>query len=443
MAKKRKLNKKALAIVAFILVIFELLVFFSGYMTGVHKTQKDYKSISVESAAPSEESKEDLKPTKKQKEKKDSETKAPKDEKEEEKASDDKKAGSAESAKAVDAVMEKMTVSDMIYQMMFVTPESITNMGVCVAAGETTKSALSQYPVGGIIYFSQNFESRKQTIDMIKNTQSYSEIPLFIGVDEEGGRVSRLGNNPEMEITQHPAMRKVGDSGDLKKAYQIGETLAKELSEFGFNVDFAPDADVLINQNNTEIGDRSFGTDPNIVADMVKNVTNGLEENGMSATLKHFPGHGSTYVDSHTGYSESKRTLDEMRNAEFLPFKAAVNADFVMVSHMTPVNAIKEKVPASISKEIITDVLKGELGYSGIVITDSFSMGAICEEYSVADASVRAVNAGVDMILMPSNLTETHNAILNAVKSGKISQSRIEESVRKILTLKFEKGMLK
>ncbi len=345
----------------------------------------------------------------------------------------------------VDEIMSEMTLSDMVYQMMFVTPESITGVGTVVAAGETTKNALNKYPVGGIIYFANNFESREQTIQMIANSQSYSKVPLFISVDEEGGRVARLGKKTNMGTTLLPAMKTIGDSKDATNAYNAGITLATELTQLGFNMDFAPVADIIINEKNSEIGDRSFGTDADNVAAMVGAITLGMEENGLSATLKHFPGHGSTYANSHTGYSESTRTLDELRNTEFKAFKAGIDsgADFIMISHMTLVNATEEKVPCSVSKEVITDWLLGELGYKGIVITDSFRMGAVTDMYTPGEAAVKAVSAGVDMILMTPDLKGAHDALVKAVEDGTIPKERIEHSVRKILTLKNEKGMLK
>lgn len=342
-------------------------------------------------------------------------------------------------------LLEEMSLSDMVYQMMFVTPESITGVGTCVAAGETTKNALEKYPVGGIIYFAKNFETRQQTIDMIAKTQEFSPIPLFISVDEEGGRVARLGKNSSMGTTLLPEMRTIGDSNDPKKAYEAGVILAADLTQLGFNVDFAPIADVIVNEKNSEIGDRSFGTDAVKVSEMVGEITRGMEEGGLSATLKHFPGHGSTYANSHTGYSESTRTLDELRSTEFLPFKAGMEngADFVMVSHMTLVNATEEKVPSSVSREVITDFLLEELGFEGIVITDSFQMGAITDKYSVGEAAVKAVEAGVDMILMTPDVKTAHDAIVSRVESGEISYERIERSVRKILDIKEKKCILK
>ncbi len=345
----------------------------------------------------------------------------------------------------VSEIMGEMTLSEMVYQMMFITPEALTGIGTVIQAGETTRGALESYPVGGLIYFAPSLKNREQTKQMLANTQNFSKIPLFIAVDEEGGRVARLGNNPDMGVTAHPPMREIGDSGDTEKAYEVGKTLGTDLFELGFNVDFAPDADVIINQNNSEIGDRSFGTDPKIVSDMVAQVVRGMQEKGVSATLKHFPGHGSTQVDSHTGYSASSRTADELRANEWMPFKSGIDAgaDFIMISHMTLTEATKEKLPSSLSKEVITDMLKGELGYKGIIITDSFSMGAITDGYSSGEAAVMAVNAGADMILMSADFKAAHTSIVQAVENGKIPREHIEESVRKIITLKVKKEMIK
>ena len=334
-----------------------------------------------------------------------------------------------------------MTLEEKIYQMFFVTPESITKVSTVTAAGGQTKSALEKYPVGGIIYFAGNLQTRDQVTTMIANSQSYSKLPLFIGVDEEGGIVSRLGKNANMQFPKYGSMEDVGKRANPQEAYNIGNTLGTELSKLGFNVDFAPVADVIIDRNNTEIGNRSFGTDPNLVGTMVEQFVLGMEETNVSSVLKHFPGHGSTSFNSHSGYSESKRTMAELCTTELIPFKKGINAgsDFVMVSHMSLVNAIYEKVPASLSKEIITDMLKGQIGFGGIVITDAMNMGAITTEYSVEDATLKAINAGVDMILMPYDVDRAFNAIYKAVQKGSISEERINESVRRILTVKMQK----
>lgn len=346
---------------------------------------------------------------------------------------------------SAEKLLGQMTLEEKVYQLFFVTPEEITGLGNVISAGETTKKAIEEKPVGGIIYFSANFKDDEQTAEMIKNTQSFSKIPLFIGVDEEGGRVSRLGSNPKMKVTKHPDMLSVGKTGDTQKASEIGKTLGKELSMLGFNVDFAPICDIILTEKNTEIGDRSFGTDAKVVSDMVASIVPEMEKSGVSAVLKHFPGHGSTISDSHKGYSKTTRTKEEMQKAEFLPFISGIEcgADFVMVSGLTAVNVTEDDCPASLSKEIVTDILINELGFEGIIITDSFSMGAITNEYSSGEACIKAIDAGIDMILMPVNLKEAHASIVDAVKKNIISEDRIDKSVLKILKLKGEKGLFK
>ena len=349
------------------------------------------------------------------------------------------------SDEAVEEILKGMTLEEKVWQMMFVQPEDITKVSEVYSAGETTQKAIEKYPVGGIIYFAPNLKDSNQTAQMISNTQSYSKIPLFISVDEEGGKVSRLGSNPQMGTTKHPSMAEIGEAKDPEKAYKVGETLAKELKELGFNVDFAPVADVLIIENNTEIGDRSFGYDVENVSLMVENVVKGLRENGISSALKHFPGAGAVTGDSHEKPTESNRTIEQIRENELKPFKAGIDAgaDFVMISHLILTEASKEKIPCSLSEEVIEKMLKEELGFKGIVITDSLKMNAVSKIYTPSQIGVMSINAGVDMILMPSDLDATHSGIVNAVKSGEISEKRINESVRKILKLKIEKGMWK
>ena len=340
-----------------------------------------------------------------------------------------------------DSITKSLTLQEKVCQMMFVTGESIAGKSIVTNFDEAVYEALVNYPVGGVILFSGNIQSREQVINLIDSYQINSKIPLFVGVDEEGGKVARIGSKEWMGTDKIPAMKTVKSASE---AYEIGKTLGRDLSGLHFNLDFAPVADVLLSDKNTEIGSRSFGTDPIWVGDMVSEVVKGLEESSVSSVLKHFPGHGSTTVDSHTGYSASYRTVDELRETEFIPFKKGIEAgcDFVMVSHMTLENAIEEKVPASLSKEVVEGLLKGELGFEGIVITDSLSMGAITKEYTTGNSAVMAINAGVDMLLMPKNVSEAVNAITDAVTNGEISEERIDESVRKIIRIKIEKGLM-
>ncbi len=343
------------------------------------------------------------------------------------------------------SVLADMTLKEKVYQMLFVTPESITGVGQVVVAGDTTRAAIESQPVGGLVYFAPNLMSREQVSDMISATQGYSKIGLFTGIDEEGGRVSRLTENPQLGYSPLPSMKEIGEGGEPQAAYQHGKTLAERLTKLGFNVDFAPVADVLIHSDNTEIGNRAFGRDAETVAFMVPEVVSGLQEGGVRAVLKHFPGHGSALSDAHTGYTESLRTYDQLRETEFLPFASGIEAgaDFVMVSHITLVNEVEEDVAASLSYEVVTEWLKEELGFEGIIITDSFAMGAITEHYSQAEAAVLAVKAGVDMILIPADVAAVAGAIMDAVESGEIKEERIDESVSKILMCKDKMGLLK
>ena len=342
-----------------------------------------------------------------------------------------------------DKLLDNMTLEEKVWQMFFVAPENITGVGTVIQAGAATKQALSEYPVGGIIYFGQNIKSREQIKEMISNTQSYSKIPLFIAVDEEGGRVARLGNAGI--IDKKPPMREIGDSGDSERARETGEFLGTELKELGFNMDFAPVADVMTVGNNEDIGNRSFGTDPSIVAQMVAAEVDGMQSKGVSATLKHFPGNGSTSANTHYGKAICERTLEEMRKCEFIPFKAGIEmgADAVMVTHTACVNVTGDETPSTLSTVIINDYLRGELGFNKVVISDAFNMGAVTEEYTPEDAAVKAITAGVDLILMSTDVKNAHNAIVEKVRSGEISEERINESVKRILDLKEEKGLLK
>lgn len=342
-------------------------------------------------------------------------------------------------------ILDTMTLEQKLYQMMFVRPETLTNVDQAVRAGDATKAALEAQPVGGIVYFSQNFQNTDQTTTMLSNTQVYARdagagIPLFMGVDEEGGTVARVAS--VLGTTTFDDMAEYGKQNDSQQAYAIGKTLATDISGFGFNVDFAPVADVLSNEENTEIGARSFGSDPDVVSNMVSNEVRGLQESGVMATLKHFPGHGGTQSDSHDGTSVSTRTLEELKSCDLKPFEAGIAEDaaFIMISHQTNENL--DDVPCSLSGKVITDLLRGELGYDGIVITDGLDMGAITDHYSNGEAAIMAVQAGADMLLCPPSISEASDALSKAVADGAITEQRIDESVMRILTAKLKYGLM-
>ena len=347
-------------------------------------------------------------------------------------------------AAAAETILASMTTEEKIYQLFFVTPEALSDEGGVTAVSDSMREGLANRPVGGVVLFGDNIQNRDQLTKLISDMQAVSRLPLFVGVDEEGGTVSRLSGIEGMGVTAQPAMREVGDSGDSKRAYDIGKTIGTEIAALGFNTDFAPVADLLIDENNTEIGTRSFGTNPELVSDMVANLVRGLREGGVASAIKHFPGHGSAESDSHSGRARSERTLEEMQSAELLPFKAGINAftDFVMVSHMVNRDITKTDMECSMSTNVMKRILRQGIGYTNIIITDSLSMGAITGHYSAGAAALTAFEAGADMLLMPENLGMAVEAMRGAVTSGRISEERLNESVSRILRVKLERGII-
>ena len=296
-------------------------------------------------------------------------------------------------------------------------------------------SRIEEYPVGGIALFSRNITSAEQLPMFISDLQSSSKYPLFIAVDEEGGRVARIANSDFFNVASYKSMEDIGKSGDASKAEEVGRQIGSYLKELGFNLDFAPVADTNTNPQNIVIGDRSYGSDPALVARMVSAQLDGLHKSGIIGTLKHFPGHGDTKDDTHSGYVSVNKSWDELKECELVPFISVLDkADTIMVSHIT-VTSI-DKLPSSLSYEIITRKLRNELGYNGVIITDSMAMGAVADSYTSDIAAVMAVKAGADIILMPESLEKSFNAVLNAVNSGEISMERLDESVLRILKMK-------
>lgn len=340
----------------------------------------------------------------------------------------------------VDSVMSEMTLEDKVAGLFFVTPEALTGVDKAVKAGDGTRQALSDYPVGGLIYFDQNIQSEEQFKEMIAaTTGTMAKYPLFFAVDEEGGKVARLAGSSALSIENVGAMGEIGATGDANAAYEAGKTIGTYLSEYGINLDFAPVADVLTDPNNKTIGDRSFGSDPQVVGEMAAQMAAGLEDAGVSACVKHFPGLGGTTVDTHDKLAESDRTLEQMQAEEFLGFQPAIGngVEMVMVSHLAVPEITGDSTPSSLSGVMISDVLRGTLGYEGIVITDALNMGAITENYSSADAAVKALEAGADMLLMPENFEEAYDGVLEAVQNGTLSEERINQSIRRIYKVKY------
>ena len=346
----------------------------------------------------------------------------------------------------VEKIINNMTLEEKVGQIFMVAPEAVDKDGGSTTVfTENIEKEIEKYNLGGYILFASNIENPTQTQELINGLKKSSKIQPFVGVDEEGGRVARIGKNSAMGVEKIEPMAQVGKSQNYERANEIGTTIGKYIKNLGFNLDFAPDTDVLTDSNNTEIGDRSFGNDPEVVGKMATEVIKGLQSENVSAVLKHFPGHGGSIGNSHQGFSLSNRTEEELKKCEIVPFKTAIEngADCVMVAHMSLPNVTGDNIPATLSKKVVTDMLKTELNFKGVVFSDSMSMGAITENYGTGDACVKAVEAGIDMVLMPENLDEAYNAVLEAVKNGKISQERLDDAVSRIIKAKIQRGIIK
>ena len=336
----------------------------------------------------------------------------------------------------VNAGIEVMPLEDKVAGLFIVTPESITGVKKAVKAGEGTKEALSKYSVGGIVYFGQNIKSKEQFQEMIGNTILYSNYPIFIAIDEEGGSVSRLASAGLVQGVD--SATKIAQTGEMDKAYQAGNTIGTYLTEYGINLDFAPVAD-LANIEKSVIGDRSFGSDASAVSAYVNAMMKGLQDNKVTACLKHFPGIGSSTQDTHKGLASTDRTAEEFRANEFVVFQSGIDAgaDMIMVSHMSAPALDDSGVPCSLSEKVVTGILRNELGFDGVVITDALNMKAIADYKAADEAAILALKAGCDMLLMPEDFEKAYEGVLKAVSDGVISEERINDALRRIYRIKY------
>ncbi len=338
-----------------------------------------------------------------------------------------------EENKLIDEIIGELSLEEKIGQMLIIS-NSNTSMN------ESFKSLLEQIKPGGIIFFKENFTNYDTTKTLIEEIKKTSKIPYLLATDQEGGRVQRLSKLEDKKITLIPAMGILGKTKNKEIAYQVGKVIAEELRVFDINMDFAPVIDVLSNSNNQVIGDRSFGTSKEIVSELGISLANGLIDHGVIPVYKHFPGHGNTEVDSHYDLPLISSTKEELLENDLIPFQNAIQngAEVIMIGHLAVPN-ISNDIPASLSKALITDLLKQEMNYKGLVITDALNMKAIANRYEPKEIYEMAINAGVDLLLMPKDPLEAINKIKESIEKGTIKESQIDQSVKKILTLKYNK----
>ncbi|MBM7703515.1 glycoside hydrolase family 3 protein [Metabacillus iocasae] len=351
----------------------------------------------------------------------------------------------------IDHAIHHMTIEEKVGQMLM--PDFRTWNGKNVTEMLPEIEALvKKYHLGGVILFRENVVTTEQTAKLVSQYQEAAEKQgLLVTIDQEGGIVTRLQSGTDM-----PGNMALGATRSVDISRNVGQAIGEELASLGINVNFAPDMDVNNNPDNPVIGVRSFGEDPKLVAEMGVAYIEGLQKAGVAATAKHFPGHGDTAVDSHIGLPEVPHDIERLKEVELYPFQQAMNAgiDAIMTAHVTfpkidPTKAISKKtgeeiaVPATLSYKVLTELIRDEMGYEGVISTDAMNMKAIADHFGPVDAAIRAVQAGTDIVLMPIGLEEVAEGILQAVKDGDISEERIEQSVERLLTLKVNRGIFK
>jgi len=341
--------------------------------------------------------------------------------------------------------LDEMTIEEKAAQLFIVLPESLMEgAGSVTAAGTAAQEAINQIPVGGFIYMQNNLQSSEQVTSMLANVQKFSRerigLPMFLCVDEEGGSVARIAGTGKFDVPGIESMAEIGLRQNADEAYEIGTTIGGYLSDLGFNVDFAPVADVLTNPENQVVKKRAFGSDAGVVSYMADAAAEGLMSQGILPCLKHFPGHGNTTADTHAGYAYSNKTKEELYECELIPFLKGIEHDvpFIMIGHISLPNVIGDDTPASLSSVIMQDLLREEMGYEGIIITDAFNMGAIVNQYSSAEAAVKALQAGADILLMPKDFSSAYEEVVSAMKDGRLPVERIDESLMRIFRRKIE-----
>ena len=339
----------------------------------------------------------------------------------------------------IQALIASMTPEEKVGQLFMIQPESI---GVETDPGAVTPELLTQYPVGGFLITGDNISGAEQIRQLTAALAAASKLPPLIATDEEGGTVSRFANKNFLNLPKYKNAATVGKSGDPDDALEMGRTIGSYLRDFGINMDLAPVADVNTNPKNPVIGKRAFSGDPETVRTMTAAMASGLREQGIIPTYKHFPGHGDTAQDSHTELAVSYKTLEQLRTCEWLPYESLPPEICVMAAHVALPEVTGNMTPASLSPEIIDGFLRGELGYAGVVITDGMEMRAIANHYSDGEAAILAIRAGCDMILQPKDFEAAYRAVLAALKDGTLPESRIDQSLTRILTLKQAYGLI-
>ena len=358
-------------------------------------------------------------------------------------------------ADGVEVQLQAMTLREKVGQLFIVRPESLdTTIHFNLPEGidgrvddikairlqtvnATMRGVNRNYPVGGVILYAHNIGDEARLGAFVSEIRALNGSPLLC-IDEEGGRVAYIANSGNYEVEKFESMAAIGATGDPRNAYYCGNTIGTYLCRYGFDIDFAPVADVNTNPENIVIGARAFSDNPEVAAPMVVSYLQGLKDAGVTGCIKHFPGHGDTNADTHFGYAQSLKTWEQMKDCELITFKAGIEwgAQMIMTAHIATPNVTGTEVPATMSPVILYDKLRTELGYQNIIITDAMKMKAITRQYTNAEAVVGTLQAGADIVLSPQNFVEAFDAVVKAVEDGRLTEKRIDQSVRRVLKLK-------
>lgn len=330
-----------------------------------------------------------------------------------------------------------MTLEEKVAGLFFVTPEQLMGRESDVTAvGSEFGELYIKYPVGGILLDESNMPGESEFEGLLSNLSAYLSQDMFIGVQHPGGEETPFVTNglSENVIASH---REIGESLGAAGAYSAGISLGSELRRFGINVNFTPNVDVAVTQDSVAAKE-GFGTDMATTAELGKNLIKGLSDQEISAAVGHFPSYGDVSHNGNSGQLVSNRTAEDLKK-EYTPYLEAIDAgaDFVMISHVGLPKIRGDRRPASLSKEVITDIVRTQWEYDGIVITDFMDRSCMYQQYTYAEAAEGAIEAGADMILSPKNFLKSYNGVLDAVKSGKLTEERINESLRRIYRVKL------
>lgn len=349
-----------------------------------------------------------------------------------------------------------LTLEEKVGQLFLVRPDALDpartpqqiedpDAAGATALTDAMRATLARIPVGGVVLFGKNIADAGQLAAFTADLQAAGRVPLLLAVDEEGGAVARLANSGALDLPRYESAAAVGAEGP-EAVRAMYRAIGGYLRDFGFALDFAPVADVNTNPDNPVIGSRAFSADPQTAAACVRAAVEGLGEAGVLACLKHFPGHGDTAQDSHEEAAVTEKTLAALRSGEWAPFAAgiAAGAPLVMVGHITAPNALPPAESdrlAGFSATVLNDWLRGELGFEGLVVTDSLAMGAVTRRYSPGEAALAALQAGADLLLMPADLEGAYTAVVQAVESGRWPESELDARVERILAAKRAAGL--